>query len=75
MRINALWLSASVLTLGWCGAAAAQTTPDSNASATSSGDEEIVVTAERRTQNLQTTPLSATVLSGEDLANRGVNTV
>ncbi len=75
MRIHALWLSASVLTLGWCGAAAAQTTPNSNASTASSSDDEIVVTAERRTRNLQTTPLSATVLSGEDLANRGVNTV
>jgi iron complex outermembrane receptor protein len=76
MRIHALWLSASVLTLGWAGAAAAQTTPDTNAATTASdAPEEIVVTAERRTENLQTAPIAATVLSGQDLTNRGVTTV
>lgn len=38
-------------------------------------DNEIVVTAERRSTNIQTTPLAVTVLSGEDLENRGVTTV
>ena len=33
---------------------------------------DIVVTAQRRTENLQTTPISASVLGGDDLANRGV---
>ena len=33
---------------------------------------EIVVTAERRQQSLQDVPISATVLSGEELAKRGV---
>lgn len=33
---------------------------------------ELVVTAERRAQNLQEVPLAATVLSGEDLIQRGV---
>ena len=77
MRINALWLSASVLTLGWCGAAAAQTAPDQSATASDATQsaEEIVVTAERRTENLQTAPLAATVLTGDDLAERGVTTV
>ncbi len=36
------------------------------------GLEEIVVTAERREQNLQDIPISATVLSGEQLNQRGV---
>lgn len=37
--------------------------------------EEIVVTAERRRTNLQTTPIAATVMTGESLANSGVTTV
>jgi iron complex outermembrane receptor protein len=36
---------------------------------------EVVVTAERRSTNLQITPVAATVLSGEDLLNRSVNTI
>jgi len=79
MKIHALWLSASVLALGWSGAAAAQTTPTpanpSNPAAAEDQDGEIVVTAERRSENLQTAPLAATVLTGDDLTNRGVTTV
>ena len=37
--------------------------------------DEIVVTAERRSTNLQTTPIAATVLTGEDVANAGVTVV
>ncbi len=37
--------------------------------------EEIVVTAERRRTSLQRTPIAATVLTGETLANSGVTTV
>lgn len=37
--------------------------------------EEVVVTAERRTTNLQTTGISASVLTGTDLANKGVLSV
>lgn len=37
--------------------------------------EEIVVTAERRRTNLQTTPIAATVVTGESLASSGVTTV
>jgi len=39
------------------------------------GLEDIIVTAERREQNLQDVPISATVLSAESLAQRGVNNV
>ena len=37
--------------------------------------QEVVVTAERRTTNLQTTPIAATVLNQDDLVRRGVFTV
>lgn len=37
--------------------------------------EEIIVTAERRRTNLQTTPIAATVMTGETLASSGVTTV
>ena len=37
--------------------------------------EEIIVTAERRRTNLQTTPIAATVMTGETLANSGVTMV
>jgi iron complex outermembrane receptor protein len=37
--------------------------------------EEIVVTAERRRTSLQTTPIAATVMTGETLANSGVTNV
>lgn len=57
---------------------AAQTTArESGAASTPAASvlEEIVVTAERRRTNLQTTPIAATVLTGESLANSGVTTV
>lgn len=40
--------------------------------ASEGGLAEIVVTAERREQNLQNVPISATVLSGEELQRKGV---
>lgn len=72
MKFHALWLSASVLTLGWCGVAAAQTTPSAPEA---DNEEEIVITAERRSVDLQRAPIAATVLTGEDLENAGVTTV
>ena len=65
-----LGLSGAIL--GWCGPAPAQTAASSS---TASGDTlvEVVVTAERRHTDLQNTPLSATVLTGAQLANLGVN--
>jgi iron complex outermembrane recepter protein len=75
MKIKVLWLSASMVTLGWFAAAVAQTT--SSSTGANSGDTlvEVVVTAERRHTDLQNTPISATVLSGNDLANLGVTTI
>ena len=37
--------------------------------------EEVVVTATRRTTDLQSTALAASVLSGEDLVDKGINTL
>jgi len=71
-----LSLSASILALVCCSAAHAQTasttTNSSSASASSSGVEVVVVTAERRSENLMTTPITASVLTGEDLKKRDV---
>lgn len=38
-------------------------------------ENEIVITAERRSENLAQTPIAATVMTGEDLENRGVTQV
>jgi iron complex outermembrane recepter protein len=74
MKIQVLWLSVSVITMGSCGAALAQTAaPASGAS--SDTLVEVVVTAERRHTDLQNTPISATVLSGTTLSELGVTTV
>jgi iron complex outermembrane recepter protein len=72
MRLR-LSLSASVLALVCCSAAHAQTTSSTRGSGASSGGiEEVVVTAERRTENLMQTPITASVISGQDLQNRDV---
>jgi len=76
MKAFALWLSASALAVATCGPAHAQTTPPAESDAVSdSSDPEIVVTANRRSENLMTSPLSASVLSGTDLENKGVANV
>ena len=77
MKISGLWLSASVVALAWSGAAAAQVAtppaqPDNSGAATL---KEVVVTAERRTQNLQQTPIAASVLTEKDLIKSGVTVV
>ncbi|RYY29396.1 MAG: TonB-dependent receptor [Sphingomonadales bacterium] len=72
---RALMLGASALAFTWCCAAAAQTAAPTQevASETEQYDEsEIVVTATRRAENLMTSAMSATVLSGTDLENKGV---
>ncbi len=75
MKTFTLLLSASALTLAWCGAAGAQTTSPAPKDKDSATIETVVVTAERRSENLMTTPISADVLSGEDIANKGVMSV
>lgn len=75
MKTFKLLLSASALTLAWCGAAGAQTTSPAPKDKDSATIETVVVTAERRNENLMTTPISADVLSGEDLQSKGVISV
>src|SRR3569833_1153851 len=77
MRIRAYWLGASLLGMGRSGTSAAQSPPQGSPSVTSSGVvlEEVVVTAERRHTDAQHTSISATVLSGSDIADMGVITV
>ena len=62
-----LCLSVSVLAVVCSDAAYAQT-----ASSSGSGVETVVVTAERRVENLMTAPITATVISGGDLQAKGV---
>jgi iron complex outermembrane receptor protein len=79
MKKQAWGLSASVLALvvGYGGLARAQSlasggdTPDQRAPRV----EEVVVTAERRATNLQETPIAASVLTGGDMARKGVITI
>ncbi|RZI99306.1 MAG: TonB-dependent receptor [Brevundimonas sp.] len=69
-----LWLTTSAAVLLWAGAAQAQQAapqqPDPQDKAVAVDD--VVVTAERRTTNLQETAVAATVLSGDSLDDRGV---
>jgi iron complex outermembrane recepter protein len=75
MKLHSVLLSVSVGTLGWCGLAAAQATPPAPEVKPGTKLEEVIVTAERRSESLQTTAISASVLSGDELANRGVTVV
>src|SRR5690606_13230263 len=73
-----LCFAASAAVLLWAQGAAAQDAPDSGAA--SDQDEaavlgDVVVTAERRSTSLQTTAVAATVLTGDDLQNKGVTSL
>ena len=65
----ALLVSVSSGVLMWSGAAMAA---DSTSGDKASTVAEVVVTAERRTVNLQKAPVAATVLTGADLVKKGV---
>ncbi|MGQ2992029.1 MAG: TonB-dependent receptor [Brevundimonas sp.] len=71
-----LWITTSVAALLWAGAAQAQQArPNQPADDQAATVEDVVVTAERRTSNLQTTAVAATVLSGQDLENKAVTSL
>ena len=85
MKAMIWFLGASALAVA-CGSgtAAAQTAPDSGrdqsadttTTQASQGEEaDIIVTAQRRSENLMTTAVSASVLSGNQLENKGVTNV
>jgi iron complex outermembrane receptor protein len=70
-------LALSLSTQAWAQSEnAAVAAPEGQAAVSDDGDgDTIIVTAERRTENLMRTAISATVLSGDDLENKGVNNV
>lgn len=80
MRFSTLRFGVSLMALA-AAPAWAQTPPADPGATTEQAEDpaptqgEVVVTARRRNENLQTTPLSASVLSGTDLANKGVANV
>ena len=65
----------SAVSLVWCGISQAQQVSPAADSNISPGLTEIVVTAERRSTDLQQTAIAATVLSGSELQEKGINTV
>jgi len=75
MKARALWIGASALALGWSGTAMAQDTTPAQDDTQVKDEGEIVVTAQRRSENLMTTATSASVLSGNQLENKGVGNV
>jgi iron complex outermembrane receptor protein len=75
MKIQTVWLSASAVMLTWSGSASAQAVSGAPEASSGDGLQELVVTAERRHENLQHSAISATVLTGNDLANAGIVTV
>ncbi|QDZ06954.1 TonB-dependent receptor [Sphingomonas panacisoli] len=79
MKGSALWLGASLAALAWAAPATAQdAAPQTTASDTATTDDvegDIIITATRRDENLMTSPISASVLSGTDLGNKGVTNV
>jgi len=84
MKARAVLFSVSVLALAWAGAASAQTTQASAGPDTTPASQdgtkahkvgEVVVTAERRSTTLQTTAISAEVLTGADLQKQQITDV
>jgi iron complex outermembrane receptor protein len=80
-RVRILLSASTIVLVGtWCtpGLTEEVAAPQGQAQsqqAESRGLEEIVVTAQRRSENLQNVPIAVTVLSADDLARKGVDTV
>ncbi len=72
MKARAWLLGASALTLAWFNTAFAQSTQPPSSKDDSAMLETVVVTAERRSENLMTTPISADVLTTSDLSAKNV---
>ena len=82
VRSNIVPVLFAAIVGGLSASALAQTATPGEANAAQQGDAAaadnlavIVITAERRSQRLQDVPISATVLSGDDLAAKGVTTL
>lgn len=75
MKNRVLWLSASALAFAWSGGAMAQSAPPADkqgGDATATQGDDIIVTAQRRNEDLMKTAVSATVLTGQQLDHKGV---
>ncbi|KQX18184.1 MULTISPECIES: TonB-dependent receptor [unclassified Sphingomonas] len=71
--VTSLLLGISTIAMGMAAPAAAQTTPaEATATATGGGLEEIIVTARRREEALQDTPISVSALSSATLERSNV---
>src|SRR5689334_17979312 len=82
MITRRVWLGTSALALLWSAQAEAQApqaaVPQSTEEANAQQQPlpaDIVITARRRSENLMRTPTSGSVLTGENLAHKGVATV
>lgn len=65
------WLVSALLSVAWAGVAAAQEPVADNEDASASGD--IVVTAQKRSENIQDVPIAITAFSSDMLEQRGVS--
>ena len=74
MRLNRA-VSAIALAMGLCAAPALAQTAPTSAEADDSSVPEIVVTAQRKSENLQNVPLAITAVSGKVLAEKNITDV
>jgi iron complex outermembrane receptor protein len=75
---NRSGLGISLIAMAWAGAASAQTAPQPAPvapEAAQEGMQDIVVTAQRREQNLQEVPLAITAVAGDTLLKRGATDI
>ena len=81
MKAATLFAGASALAVAWCGQAEAQAPqtnseqPANPSAGSRPNSDEIVITARRRAENLMKTAIAGTVMTGTDLANKGVGNV
>jgi iron complex outermembrane recepter protein len=73
--VSCLALTVSAQAMAQTETAASPAPQDSAAEANAGDEDSIIVTAQRRNENLMRTAISATVLSGGDLENKGVTNV
>ena len=73
--LNGAALAALAVYLGSAPAACADAGAAAAANAEASPLAEVIVTAEKRSENLQKTPISISVLNGEDLKNRHIESL
>src|SRR6187399_1917541 len=66
-------LAISMSTQAWAQSESAAAAPAQSPDTTSDDGDTIIVTAQRRNENLMRTPVSASVLSGDDLEHKGIS--